>query len=329
MEFTYGGFDKGIPYIEEEIASKEATMPAPIIAPYSPQDAADYLSGRARIWSGLKTKRMKDYIYGDDISIVNGSSGRIDLAIDADAHFLVEGVQILSSLQTGSDDLFTVQISDSTYSQTWSNAAIPGRDVAGRGDTMKRFHYPNLLAPTGTLTFSLTNNTGSTAQFYVAAYGRKVYDITAQERAFLMKRMWYQYVMTVASIAASTNSSKVQLQIFNESDFLWRRTLSWELHKAVLTGTIGAVSGEINCTFRDTSTGMNFFSKKLCGRLVMGALRSIQQASATPYVAGDTFEWSMPQFVRRNAIIEGEFDNLATTATGQFRVVFEGARIFT
>jgi hypothetical protein len=271
---------------------------------------------------------MKDFIYGDDVSIASGSSGRIDLAMDADAHFLVEGIQILSSLQTSSDDLFTVQMSDSTYSQTWSNVAVPVRDLAGVGSSVKRFHYPNILAPTGTLTALITNNTGSTAQFYVAIYGRKVYDVTAQERAFLMKRMWYQYVMTVASIAASTNGSKVQLQIFNESDFIWRRMLSWELHKAVLTGTIGAVSGEINMILRDTSTGMNYFSKKICARLITGALRSIQQASATAYVAGDTFEWSMPQFIRRNAIVEGEFDNLATTATGQFRLILEGARVF-
>jgi hypothetical protein len=336
IKYPYGGFVQGIPAVHVENGQKTggqdrkgANMPDPMNLDMATQDARDYLSGKARIWGGLRQKRMKDYVYAEDASITNGSSGRIDLAIDADAHFLVEGVQIVSSLQTSSDDLFTVQISDSTYSQTWSNAAVPVRDAAGLGTSVKRFHYPNILAPTGTLTFSITNNTGSTAQFYVAAYGRKVYDVNAQERAFLMKRMWYQYVMTVASIAGSTNAQKTQLQIFNESDFLWRRTLSWELHKAVYTASGGAVSNEINLTFRDTSTGMNYFSKKLSGRLLVGALRSIQQNGATAYVAGDTFEWSMPQMVRRNAILEGEFDNLATSATGQFRLIFEGARIFT
>src|SRR5258707_14761793 len=95
---------------------------------YTPQD---YLVGFCRLPPDVESLPQKSYIYGGDISIANNTSAILSLALDADSHFLVEGIEILSSLQTAAGDSATIQITDTTYSQPWSNVPVPMRDLAG------------------------------------------------------------------------------------------------------------------------------------------------------------------------------------------------------
>lgn len=294
---------------------------------------ADYLLGRARLPPAIMSKPQKTYVYGGDIAVANGTSARLDIPLDADSDFLVEGIEILSSLQTAAADAVTIQISDTTYSQPWSNVAVPMRDLSGVGALTHEIKYPNMMAPTGTISLNITNSSGSNCQIYAALHGRKFYGITPAERAFLKQRMWYQYVMQVPSLADSSTGNQVNMQIFNESDFILYQMTSWQAWKYIMADTIGAVSGEIKCNFRDTSSDRNFYNQNLALRLVVGSYwaLNIQGGAYVPY-SGSQFRFVKPLFIRRNGMIQGTFDNLSTnggSGTGAFAVIFEGARIFT
>jgi hypothetical protein len=293
---------------------------------YTPQD---YLVGNCKLPPDVACLPQKSYAYVGDLSIASATSGRLDLQMDADSHFLVEGIEILSSLQTALGDTATVQISDTTYSQPWSNVAVPMRDLAGYGSITHELPYPNMIAPTGTLSLNITNNGGATQQFYVALHGRKFYNVTDAQRQFLAQRMFYQYVMSVPILTAGITGVTQTLQLFNESDFILSRMISWQGWKAIMAATIGAVSGEVKCNFRDTSSDRNWFSSLAAFRLVVGTYFApvTNQGNYVPWSEGQ-FRWIKPMFIRRNGLIEGNFSNLNGTDLAAFLLTFEGARVW-
>src|SRR5882724_4243865 len=174
---------------------------------YQPQD---YLIGACRLPPDVASLPQKSYVYGGDISIASNASAVLSVALDADSHFLVEGIEILSSLQTAAGDAATIQITDTTYSQPWSNVAVPMRDLAGYGALTHELVCPNMMAPTGTISLTINNTGGSTQQFYVALHGRKFYNVTDAQRGFLMQRMFYQYIMSVPLLTAGTTGNQAQ-----------------------------------------------------------------------------------------------------------------------
>ena len=293
---------------------------------YTPQD---YLVGKCRLPPDISVLPQKSYAYGGDISIANSTSNILSLALDADSHFLVEGIEILSSLETAAGDSALIQITDTTYSQPWSNVPVPMRDLAGYGAMTHELRFPNMLAPTATVNLTITNNGGATQQFYVALHGRKFYNVTDAQRAFLMKRMFYQYVMQVPIITAGTTGLQTNLQLFNESDFVLDRMISYQMWNAIMGATIGAVSGEVKCNFRDTSSDRNFFNRNLALRLLVGSYFApvTNKGNYVPWSEGQ-FRWVKPMFIRRNGLIQGTFDNLASTDIAATNLVFEGARVW-
>lgn len=293
---------------------------------YTPQD---YLIGAVKLPPDVMILPQKSYVYGGDISITNGNSAILPIALDADSHFLVEGIEILSSLQTAAGDAATVQITDTTYSQPWSNVAVPMRDLAGYGAITHEMKWPNMLAPTATVNITILNSGGGTQQFYVALHGRKFYNVTDAQRAFLMQRMFYQYVMQVPTLAASSTGATVNMQLFNESDFILDRMVSYQMWNEIMGNTIGAVSGEVKCNFRDTSSDRNFYNQMLALRLVVGTYWAppVNKTGYVPYSEGQ-FRWIKPMFIRRNGQIQGTFDNLSSDTVLASSVVFEGARVW-
>ncbi len=293
---------------------------------YVPQD---YLIGNCRIPPDVSALPQKSYAYVGDISILNSVSGRLDLQTDADSHFLVEGIEVLSSLQTAAGDAATIQITDTTYSQPWSNSPVPMRDLAGYGAITHEIKYPNMIAPTGTISLNITNLGGATQQFYVALHGRKFYNVTDAQRAFLMQRMFYQYVMAVPVLTGGQTGVTASLQLFNESDFILEKMLSYQAWQSIMANTIGTVSGEIKCNFRDTSSDRNWYSTLAALRLVIGSYwaPTVNKSGYVPYSEGQ-FRWIKPMFIRRNGLIEGTFTNLSSDSTTAFSVIFEGARVW-
>jgi hypothetical protein len=293
---------------------------------YTPQD---YLIGNCRLPPDVAILPQKSYVYGQDISITNNNSAIMSIGLDADSHFLVEGIEILSSLQTAAGDVCTVQITDTTYSQPWSNVAVSMRDIAGYGAMTHELKYPNMLAPTATVNLTITNNGGATQQFYVALHGRKFYNVTDAQRAFLMQRMFYQYVMNVGALTNGVTGQQATLQLFNESDFILDRMISYDMWNAIMAATIGGVSGEVKCNFRDTSSDRNFYSQQLALRLVVGAYFApvTNKGNYVPWSEGQ-YRWIKPMFIRRNGQILGTFDNLAGTSLAATTITFEGARVW-
>lgn len=294
---------------------------------YLPQD---YLIGAVRLPPDVASLPQKSYIYGGDTSIANNASAVLSIAMDADSHFLVEGIEILSSLQTAAGDTATIQITDTTYSQPWSNVAVPMRDLAGYGAITHELKYPNMLAPTATVNVSILNSGGATQQFYVALHGRKFYNVTDAQRAFLMQRMFYQYVMQVPLLAAAVTGVQVNMQLFNESDFILDRMISYQMWNEIMGNTIGAVSGEVKCNFRDTSSDRNFYNQNLALRLVVGTYFApvTNKGNYVPWSEGQ-FRWVKPMFIRRNGQIQGTFDNLSSDTVLASSLIFEGARVWT
>lgn len=294
---------------------------------YTPQD---YLIGNCRIPPDVAALPQKSYVYGGDISVANNGTNILSIALDADSHFLVEGIEIQSSLQTAAGDSATVQITDTTYSQSWSNVPVPMRDLAGYGAITHELTYPNMIAPTGTINLTINNTGGGTQQFYVALHGRKFYNVTDAQRAFLMQRMFYQYVMQVPQLAVSSTGTTASLQLFNESDFILQKMLSYQMWNEIMGNTIGAVSGEVKCNFRDTSSDRNWYNTMLSLRLVIGTYWAppLNKSGYVPYSEGQ-FRFIKPMFIRRNGLIEGTFNNLSTDTVLASSIIFEGARVWT
>lgn len=293
---------------------------------YTPQD---YLIGNVRLPPDVAVLPQKSYAYGGDISIANNGTQILSIPLDADSHFLVEGIEILSSLQTAAGDNALIQITDTTYSQPWSNVPLPMRDLAGYGAITHELRYPNMLAPTATINISITNLGGATQQFYVVLHGRKFYNVTDAQRAFLMQRMFYQYVMQTPQFAAGSTGNVALMQLFNESDFILDKVMSYQLWNDIMGNTIGAVSGEVKCNFRDTSADRNFFNTMLAFRLVVGSYFApvTNGGNYVPWSEGQ-FRWVKPMFIRRNGQIQGTFDNLASTTVAAGTIIFEGARVW-
>ena len=289
---------------------------------------AAYQAGMLKLPSSIKPKVGLFFDYGDDLSIATGTSGVLNIGTEPASDFMIESIEIISSLQTSSDDLFTVQISDTTYGNPWSNVSVPGRDIAGIGYAPKILTYPQFIQPAATINVNITNNSGSTAQFYVSMKGHRIVNLTDAERNLLKKRQWYQYVMSVPTIAGSTGPVLQQMQIYSESDFLIKSLLSWELTKATLTATQGGVSGEMMTLIRDLSSGYQLQNKPHAARLMFGASRLIWQNAATAYVGGSPYNLTKPYLAKRNTTLEAQFTNLATSASGAFHLVFEGARLY-
>lgn len=292
---------------------------------YQPQD---YLVGKCRIPPDVAALPQKTYAYVGDISVANNGAAVLNLALDADSHFLVESVEILSSLETAAGDSATIQITDTTYSQPWSSVAVPMRDLAGYGAISHELPYPNMMAPTATISIVINNTGGATQQFYVAMRGRKFYNVTDAQRAFLMRRMFYQYVMQVPLLTAGITGVQATLQLFNESDFILNKMISWQMWTAIMGATIGAVSGEVKCNFRDTSSDRNFFNTLAALRLVVGSYFAppTNKTGYSPWANQARF--IKPLFIRRNGLIEGTFSNLAATDIAASSIVFEGARVW-
>lgn len=293
---------------------------------YTPQD---YLVGKCRLPPDVASLPQKDYVYGGDISIANNGSGVLSIALDADSHFLVEGIEILSSLQSVAGDSALIQITDTTYSQPWSNVQVPMRDLAGYGAITHELRYPNMLAPTATISLNITNKGGATQQFYVALHGRKFYNVTDAQRAFLMQRMFYQYAMQVGAINAGVTGTTANLQLFNESDFILDRMISYQFWQAIMADTIGTVSGEVTCNFRDTSSDRNFYNQLLALRLVVGTyFAPITNAGQYTPWSTSQFRFIKPMFINRNGQIQGTFNNLANSNLAASTITFEGARVW-
>jgi hypothetical protein len=294
---------------------------------YTPND---YLKGRVRLPPEIYGKPKDTFVYGDDIAIANGATGVLAIPIADDSHFLAEAVQIISSLQNNSQDLATVQITESGSGRSWSNKPVPLRDLAGRGDVCKYLSCPNILRPASTLYVQITNNTGGQAQFYVALVGRKIFDVTKDQASFMARRQWFQYVLNVPALAAAAAEKLFTVQVEDKADFLCHSILGSQLIGAVVGGAAGAESSEVMFNLRNKSTGNSLFVKKLAARLLVGQLAGefFVPNAGQSFSPGAAFKLVNPWPLRRNTLIEGVFDNRGAADTGNFNLVLEGIKTF-
>lgn len=301
----------------------------PRMASEGPDSPRHYLMGRNPVPSWLLSKPSEGFVYPGDKSIANGVASSLTIQIDNDAHFLVEAIQLISGLQTRSQDLADVQISDSVGGMPWSNVALPMRDLAGKGDCPKYLSHPNLIAPGATVTLAIQNLTGSDTQFYAALVGRKIANITPNEEAFLRKRLWFQHVISVATLAASSARTTASVQVQPDGSFLCYRLLSQELLTAVIGATAGTESAEVMMNLSQTGSGKKLFGKNLAARLVVGQLAGEVHNNAASWGNGQAFALRKPWYFPKSAVIEAEFDNRSTDAiTNGFRLVLEGIKVF-
>lgn len=288
----------------------------------------NYLLGRVYLPPWVLAKPMKSYIYGDQVQIPAGGSQRLDITLEADAYFLVEQILVTSNQDFSSNDAQNtdIQLSDNTLGQPWSNLPVPLRDLAGFGANSKKLDIGNLLRPSSTLSVNLLNRSSDTQIYYVAVAGRKIYSMSEMETAFLVRRQWYQYVMNVNAISASILGSQFTFQTYMDSDFLLKRLSSYEY----LQNAFDAPT-DLTVNFRDTTNDRYFFNQKINARLVLGSMYTrIGTTSSNDdlFSYSDTFTFRYPLFIRRNAVILGDWDNETAHGISAFRVVFEGVRVY-
>lgn len=291
---------------------------------------ADYLSGRVKFPPWLNALQQKPFNFVSSLSVATGTSGLLSVQIQADSYFMVEGLSITPSV-IGAYELQTVTISDTTLSQPWSNAPVPLRDIAGRGDNMKWLSAPNLLRPSSVLNLNITNSQGSTQQMYVSIRGRKIYGLSDDQIAFLTRRMWFQYILPLPAIDAGQTSQYGNVNIYNESDFLCQLLSASTVHQFVVnSATAGAVSSEIMMQLRDQTSDNSFFSQKSPVRLEAGSMWTPYKSGGASFTNGQATRLQRPLLIRRNGQVQGEFDNLSATAlpANTASLVMEGIRVF-
>lgn len=291
----------------------------------------DYLFGRVDLPSFCydSNHRQYPYVYTGSKLVASTLTKELDIQIDPDAYFLVEGIEIIPSV-TGVYDNAFVSIKDSTTNRPWSNLPVNLRDISGRGDTPKYLTDPKIVFPSATLQVFLTNTYGQDVTFYVAFHGRKIYGVTQDEAAFLRRRQWYQYVMQLPVLAAGAIGLTSTLQIYNEADFLVKKLYSSDIIQFVInTATAGTESSEILMQLKDTSSDQNLFSQMIASRLVCGSQYSAFASGGASFTNGQGYFLKKPMFLRKTATINGTFTNLsATSTTIQLTLAFEGCSIY-
>lgn len=288
----------------------------------------DYLYGRCVLPPWAYLKRQFPYIYPVDDSLTNGQTKQLDIVIEPDAFFLCEGISIIPSV-IGSYENATVQFKDTTTNAPWSSAPVNLRDIGGKGDSPKYLADPVLCFPSATIQVTITNNIGSTRQFYVALHGRKIYDLSTPEATFLMRRQFYQYILTLPTMTSGQVNQQSTLNIFNESDFLLKKMYSTDIIQFVVnTATAGAESAEIMMQLLDGVTNQNFFSRKLAARLVVGSQYDAYAAGGASFTNATGFSLRKPIFLQRNDQVIGTFDNRSVTTATALKLTLEGCRIF-
>lgn len=307
---------------------------AAVVSKQLGDDPAQYFTGRVRLPSWVFKKPHRAFVYGDSIQIASNTSGRLDINLDADSYFIVDGIVIQSSQQlTSFDDLLTtVQIIDSTYGQPWSNAPVPIRDIAGTGANVKILPYPSIARPTATLSFLLANNATQTQTYYCAFIGRKVYNMSDAEASYLSQRGFYQYVMSVPAISSGVSGQVVNMQVLGSQDFLLKNICGSQMLEAMSAAGSNAGTNVIG-QLRDTTNDYYFFNQKLYLRLWLGGqvTRLVNQTVGgqlyKTYSYSKPFSLGKPVYMRANAILEGNFDNSGNDLSAA-AITFEGARIF-
>lgn len=287
-----------------------------------------YLKGRVPLPPSVLSKPSRVFAFNGNVRITAGSTATIYIQIDDDAHFLVEALQAHCGLQSSIQDAGSAIITDTTISRSWSDRAVPFRDLFGMGAAPKYLGDPNILRPTSTVTVQITSNLASDQQFYVSLFGRKIYGLEKGEVDFLTRRLWYQYVMNVPTLAASAVDTRADVQVYNESDFYVKRLLASQLHNAIIGAAAGAESSEVMMNLKDTTTDQSLFNEKTSARLVTG-YHAAELNSAIAYSWGQPFTMRKPWLIRRNGKVSGYFDNKSTDAIANgFNVVMEGIRVF-
>lgn len=303
-------------------------------------DGRRYLTGRDALPPWLAAKKSRPFGFSGTgttaagvtqpgrITVANGATAILPVLIHDDAYFLVEQIQILSSLQTVSQDLVTVLITDTTSSTQWSNVAVPLRDLAGFGAAPKFLLDPNILRPSSTLQIQITNNSGSDATFYPLLMGRKIYGLTKGEADFLTRRQWFQYVLALPAQTAGLANLATPLNIYNESDFMVKRFLSQTLCNAIISATAGTESAETLIQLRDSISDVNLFDNAVAARLLFGFMQGETINGQANWSIGNPFTLKKPWLLRRNGQIVATTTNLANATIGASSLVLEGIRIF-
>jgi len=316
-------------------APSQTDITAAQVATQQLGDAVDYFLGRIRLPKWVYQKPHRSFVYGDNKTLNTMVSDRLDITMDADSYFLVEGINVQSSQAlTSFNDLLTdIQVVDSTYGQPWSNAPVPIRDIAGYGGNPKYLPYPVIVRPSATLSFLLTNNASVTQTYYCSFLGRKIYNMNETEASYLSQRGFYQYVMPVPQIASGIRGVIVDMQVLGGQDFLLRNIVGSEMLEAMASAGTN-VGTDVIGQLRDTTNDYYFFNQKIYLRLWIGGqlTRIVNQTVGgnlfKSYSFSKPFNLRKPVYMRANAILEGEFDNVGAQTLTAARITFEGARIY-
>lgn len=305
----------------------------------TPQDIQDYLTGRRAVPSWFHSKPQRFFIYSDSVTVAGASAtGTLNIQIEADTHFLVEALHIVTSPNRKiAQGTSLVRIVDLTLSQPWGSVAVNGiqapnhlidiDDISGRGNTPKYLECPNLVRPNSTLQFTIQNTNTLSATYYVTLIGRKVWNISPEEASFMNRRYWFQYAFALPAITAQQLNVVSQMQIMNESDFLVRKLYASNLLRFIFFTNSG--TGTVLVNLRDTAADFNFFSNKVPIPLIAGS-QFLQNTSTDQPVNGLGFRLKKPYLLRRNTILQGNFDNTLSqdVANDVYTLTMEGIRIF-
>ncbi len=299
-------------------------------------DPRDYVFGRVKLPPDVAALPSQWFAYCNDTDLANGvqlasgSSTVLPIQIDDSAYFLTEQIAIISGLQDNTMDKATVQITDTTTSLPWSDAPVPLRDLAGKGDSPKFLSDPQILRPTATMNIQITNNTGSAAAFYVALIGRKIFGVTEAMASLLMRRQWFQYVIPFAAgLGASAVDTKSTVKVINDSDFLIKRLMSQQLISSIIGATGGALSNEVMMTLRDTNGNRDYLDNPTPARLLLGSYAGPASTLASSWGNGYPSTCVKPILVRRNSILQAKLTNKSTTAISTaFNITLEGLKVY-
>lgn len=304
----------------------------------------EYQSGKVALPSWIESKERKFYLYsGSKVLTSAPANFQIDIQLDPDSYFLVEGIQMVQSAigTSGFAGYYAivspkVQIIDQTFQRPWSSDFVSIYDAAGIGMSPRRLPEPNLLRPSATLTVKVQPFDPQTAStFFVAVYGRKVYGLTPEEVDFLASRINYQYVLPIPTLTTLQTGGIQTVKILDDSEFLWKRTLASSVYNflSAPTAAFSTVNYDILMNIQDLSTNKTYFSAptpvwNVAGSYLAQPFGNRNDTNGVPPPVCRPFNLPRPVRFTKDSIVQGTFSNMTgTTATG-LNVILEGSRIF-
>lgn len=302
--------------------------PLELLRPTIPYTPDLYLNGLYALppWLSYKKQRFYSYSFSSTINTPNQQQSLINM--DGDSFFLLEAINLIAVNESGQNQVpVNVSFSDTSKGINWSPSNVTFSDIGGLGANTRYIGFPTFFKPGSTIYYQLTNDVAAGVPVYGSFIGRKIFGLTFDEAAFLARRVWYQYAVSIGPLAPATSNS-YPIQTANDSDFyFWRISCAAGI-------AYSKASGQLLVNVRDITTDKNILANPCEIQTIAGEQYAQNASNLNGSLYGRVFSFGTPRLIKRNATVIVDIQNLNPSGasfgavTSPVELTLEGVRVF-